>query len=311
MFYKTGRFGPRSIKFRWFSKLVWVETSLTRGPLNSQNTPLQQKTSFYYPLLLLPKDQREAMESLYRFCWAADDIADNSAPLALKRKKLTLLKKNLTLSLAGQSKDPFFQTFQKIIQKFGLSAEPLWRIVKGVESDLKPVRFKKFSQLHSYALQVAGGPGLAAMEIFGFKDKLHRDYAENLGVFLQLVNITRDYREDMALGRHYFPAEDFKRFHLDPRQIDEKNSHWRSFIHFQLDRAWSYLQKARKSLTRQEQSRLGTAEAIASVYIKLHQKLKANPHQILEGQTSLSRFDKMLSVTGASARCFLWKWAKD
>jgi phytoene synthase len=149
------------------------------------------------------------------------------------------------------------------------------------------------------------------MEIFGFKDKTHRNYAENLGVFLQLVNIARDYREDMALDRHYFPAEDFKRFHLDPRQIDEKNSHWKSFIHFQLDRAWSYLQKARKSLTRQEQSRLGTAEAIASVYIKLHQKLKTHPHQILKDRTSLSRFDKLLSVTGASARCFLWKWAKD
>jgi 15-cis-phytoene synthase len=279
--------------------------------LNPQNTPLQQKTSFYYPLLLLPKDQRDAMESLYRFCWAADDIADNTEPLALKRKKLALFKKSIKLVLAGKSKDPFFQTFQKVIQQFKLSTEPLWRIVKGVERDLKPIRFKKFHELHHYALQVAGGPGLASMEIFGFKDKAHRNYAENLGVFLQLINITRDYCEDMALDRQYFPDEDFKRFHLNPRQINEKNSHWKSFVHFQLDRAWSYLQKARKSLTRQEQSRLHTAEAIASVYIKLYQKLKANPDQILEGRIALSRFDKLLSVTGASARCFLWKWAKD
>lgn len=283
----------------------------SRGPLNPQNTPLQQKTSFYYPLLLLPKYQREAMESLYRFCWTADDIADNSDSSTLKRKKLALFKKNLTLALAGKSRDPFFQIFQKNIQQFKLSAEPLWRIVEGVENDLKPIRFKKFSSLHRYALQVAGGPGLASMEIFGFKDKPHRVYAENLGVFLQLINITRDYREDMALGRQYFPDEDFKQFHLNPLQIDEKSSQWKTFIHFQLDRAWVYLQKARKSLTRQEQSRLHTAEAIASVYIKLHQKLKANPHQILEGRISLSLFDKLLSVTSASARCFLWKWAKD
>lgn len=251
------------------------------------------------------------MESLYRFCWAADDIADNTESLALKRKKLALFKKSIRLVLAGKSKDPFFQTFQKIIQQYKLSTEPLWRIVKGVERDLNSVRFKKFHELHHYALQVAGGPGLASMEIFGFKDKAHRSYAENLGVFLQLINITRDYREDMALGRQYFPDEDFKRFHLNPSQIDEKNSHWKSFVHFQLDRAWSYLQKARKSLTRREQSRLHTAEAIASVYIKLYQKLKANPDQILEGRMALSRLDKLLSVTGASVRCFLWKWAKD
>jgi phytoene synthase len=279
--------------------------------LNPQNAPLQQKTSFYYPLLLLPEGQREAMESLYRFCWAADDIADNLDPLSLKRKKLALFKKNLTVALAGKSQDPLFQIFQKNIQQFKLSAEPLWRIVEGVENDLKPIRFKKFSALHRYALQVAGGPGLASMEIFGFKDKPHRVYAENLGVFLQLINITRDYREDMALGRQYFPDEDFKQFHLNPLQIDEKSSQWKAFIHFQLDRAWFYLQKAKKSLTHQEQSRLHTAEAIASVYIKLHQKLKANPHQILKGRIALSPFDKLLSVTGASARCFFWKWAKD
>jgi phytoene/squalene synthetase len=71
------------------------------------------------------------------------------------------------------------------------------------------------------------------------------------------------------------------------------------------------LQKAGKSLTRREQSHLHTAEAIASVYIKLHQKLKADPYQILKGRISLTRSDKLLSVTGASARCFLWKWAKD
>jgi phytoene synthase len=282
-----------------------------RGSLNPQNSPLQRKTSFYYPLLLLPKDQQEGMEILYRFCWAADDIADNSDPLPLKRKKLALFKKNLALAIAGKAEDPFFKLFQKVIQQFRLSTEPLKRIVTGVERDLKPIRFKKFTKLHRYALQVAGGPGIAAMEIFGFKDKSHKNYAENLGVFLQLVNITRDFKEDMALGRYYFPEEDFKRFHLNPRQLGEKNSHWNSFVKFQLNRAMSYLQKARKSLTRRQQSQLRTAEAIAAVYIRLHQKLKAHPHQILEGKVSLSSTEKLLSVAGASIRCYLWKQAKD
>jgi 15-cis-phytoene synthase len=282
-----------------------------RGFLNPQNSPLQGKTSFYYPLLLLPKDQREGMETLYRFCWAADDLADNADPLLLKRKNLALFKKNLALALAGKAKDPFLQHFQKTIQQFKLSAEPLWRIVAGVERDLKPIRFKKFVELHRYAMQVAGGPGIAAMEIFGFKDKSHRNYAENLGVFLQIVNITRDFKEDMALGRHYFPEEDFERFHLNPHQLGEKNSHWNSFVKFQLNRAMFYLQRARKSLTRQQQSQLCTAEAIAAVYIRLHQKLKTHPHQILEGKVSLSSTEKLLSVAGASIRCFLWKQAKD
>ena len=251
------------------------------------------------------------METLYRFCWAADDISDNHDPLPIKKKKLALFKGNLKAAFAGKAKDPFFKTFQKTIVRFRLSPEPLWRILQGVERDLKPVHFKKFSELHRYALQVAGGPGLASMEIFGFKDKAHREYAENLGVFLQIVNMMRDYREDMALGRQYFPDEDFKHFHLNPRSIGERNSHWRSFVDFQLNRAWTFFKKAHRSLSRQQQSELLTAEAISSIYVKLHQKLKAHPHQILERRVSLSQRNKLASVLGASCRCFIWKWAKD
>jgi phytoene synthase len=279
--------------------------------LNPQSSPLQKKTSFYYPLLLLPAEKRQGMESLYRFCWAADDIADNHDPLPVKKKNLAVFKKKLEEALSGKSRDPFFKVFQRTIERFQLSSEPLRRILQGIERDLKPVHFKKFSELQRYALQVAGGPGLASMEIFGFKDKAHREYAENLGVFLQIVNITRDYREDMALGRQYFPNEDFERFHLDPRSIGERNSHWKSFVDFQLNRAWTFYKKAHRSLSRRQQSELLTAEAMSSIYVKLHQKLKAHPHLILERRVVLSQRNKLASVLGAFCRCFLWKWAKD
>ena len=69
-------------------------------------------------------------------------------------------------------------------------------------------------------------------------------------------------------------------------------------MEFQLNRSWTFLEKARKSLTRRQRGELATAEAIAAVYVKLYQKLKSNPYQILEGRTSLSKFDKILSVVG-------------
>jgi phytoene synthase len=182
-------------------------------------------------------------------------------------------------------------------------------MIKGVRRDLRPLRFKTFSELHRYCLQVAGGPGLASMEIFGFKDESHRNYAENLGMFLQLVNMARDYQEDLSLHRQYFPAEDFKKFHLIPGSIDETNAQWRSFVEFQLDRAWLFWKRAQRALTRRQRSELATAEAIAAVYVKLFQKLKKDPQKILRGKTSLSRWDKILSVAGAACRCFYWRGA--
>lgn len=278
--------------------------------MNPLDGPLQKKTSFYYPLLLLPRRQRLALEVLYRYCWAADDISDNGDPLPVKANKLGIFRNRLEECLKGKATEPFWRRFQEVIREFGLSREPLVRVLKGVERDLKPVAFRTFPELHRYALQVAGGPGLATMEILGFRDKAHRDYAENLGVFLQIVNITRDYLEDMAWSRQYFPTADFKRFHLDPRTIGTGTSQWKLFVRFQLDRAFGFLEKARRALTERQRADLPTAEAIAAVYLKLYQRLKLNPAAILRGRVSLTAGDKLLSVVGSAGRCWLWKTGK-
>ncbi len=277
--------------------------------MNPQNGSLQTKTSFYYPFLLLPVKKRQALETLYRFCWAADEISDSPGSLQAKKIKIQKFKKNLADCWKGQSRDPLFQKFQQVIRTFDLSPQPLRQIIAGIERDLKPIRFKTFAELHRYALQVAGAPGLASMEIFGFKDAAHKVYAENLGVFLQIVNMVRDFKEDKKMNRIYFPASDFKRFHLNPFSLGENNSNWPGFVDFQLNRAWSFLEKSRKALTHRQRADLTTAEAIAAVYLKLFQKLKTQPHSILKGKTSLSKADKILSLVGAAGRCLLWKFA--
>ncbi|HVZ80003.1 MAG TPA: phytoene/squalene synthase family protein [bacterium] len=270
---------------------------------------LEKKTSFYYPLLLLPPARRRALESLYRFCWAADEISDGPGTPVQKRRKLALFKRELTLAFQQRARDPLFRDFQGVVKDFHLSPEPLRRILAGVERDLKPLRFKRFQELKDYALQVAGGPGLAIMEVFGLRDAAHRAYAENLGIFLQLTNITRDFLEDRDLGRFYLPAEDFKRFHLDPSNIEEGNSHWKPFVEFQLDRAWTFLERSRKALTLRQRGDRAFSEAIASVYIRLYQKLRNDPDRILRGRTRLSKREKASSVLGAVLRCAWWKVA--
>jgi len=266
---------------------------------------LQKKTSFFLPLLLLPGTKRRALEYLYRFCWAADDIADSSGPTANKRRVLERFKKDLRSCLLGRPAPGFWTDFGGTIRSFRLSPGPLNDVVKGVETDLQRVRFRTFGELHEYARLVAGAPGLAAMEIFGGRTAAHARYAENLGVFLQITNITRDFVEDRGMGRLYFPLEDFKRFGLNPLSPSPGQA-WTDFISFQLERASGFWDQARRSLPRRERARLGTAEAIASVYRVLHAKLRRYPERILEGRVRLSLWDKAAATAWAAAFCALW-----
>jgi phytoene synthase len=264
--------------------------------VDPRTSPLAGKTSFYFSFLLLPRDQRLALETLYRFCWAADDISDSTLSPEEKQKKLKSFRQNLRTCLSGQALDPFFREFQGVVSRFRLSRKPLEDILKGVERDLRPVRFKTFAELLHYALQVAGGPGVASMEIFGFKDSAHRRYAENLGIFLQLVNMLRDLKEDGAAGRQYFPTEDFKKFRLNPLNIQAGDPNWARFVGFQLERAKSFLEKSRAALSPAERRLLPTAEAIAAVYLRLFSKLKNHPDRILKGRTSLTKWEKLWAV---------------
>ena len=275
--------------------------------MDPRSGPLKQKTSFYYPLLFLPREKRAAMEALYRFCWTADEIADRPGLPADKEKELERFKSDLKSCLAGKSRAPLFANLYDAVRTFHMTPEPLFRLLKGAERDLKPVRFRQFQELHRYALQVAGGPGLSSMEIFGYHDEAHRSYAENLGVFLQIVNIVRDFQEDQGMRRQYLPEEDFLRFHLRPERADEAVSNWKSFVEFELDRAWGFLETARKSLSLKERGELVTAEAIAAVYLRLYQKLRNHPQRVLEGKVRLSMAEKLLSAAGAAVRCALWR----
>ena len=41
---------------------------------------MARKTSFYYSFLVLPKEQRRAIEAVWDFCRAVDDAVDEPAP---------------------------------------------------------------------------------------------------------------------------------------------------------------------------------------------------------------------------------------
>src|SRR5262249_37244003 len=70
-----------------------------------------------------------------------------------------------------------------------------------------------FAELEHYCRCVAGSIGRLSLGVFGSTNAAAASpLAVALGVALQLTNILRDIREDLANGRVYLPAEDLRRF---------------------------------------------------------------------------------------------------
>jgi phytoene synthase len=78
---------------------------------------------------------------------------------------------------------------------------------------------RDFAELRQYCYGVASVVGLVCIQIFGYRDPAAEPLAERCGLAFQLTNIIRDVKEDIGMGRVYFPQEDLAEFALSAADL--------------------------------------------------------------------------------------------
>ena len=251
--------------------------------------------------ILLPREKRDAMAALYAFCRAVDDVADEDAvPAEKRREQLAAWREDIRR--ACENRAPQFilnQEFQPVIQKFRLPFALLDELIKGCEMDLEKPRYDTFEDLDLYCYRVASVVGLLSIEIFGYQNAACHDYAIHLGKALQLTNILRDVKNDGARGRIYLPLSELKKFNVSEAEI--LNSQY-SERYFALatnvaQRAKDFYQLARKTLPPEDRKSMVAAELMGSVYWELLQKLERGKFNVFGPQPlKLSKPHKMALI---------------
>jgi phytoene synthase len=228
--------------------------------------------------VLLPRVKRDAMAALYAFCRAVDDVADEDAVPAEKRKE-QLAAWREDIRRACENRAPQFilnQEFQPIIQKFKLPFALFDELIKGCEMDLEKTRYQTFEELELYCYRVASVVGLLSIEIFGYTDPACRDYAIHLGKALQFTNILRDVKNDAARGRIYLPQSELNKFNVGESEIlnSQYSDRYAALAAETAALAKNFYQLARQSLPPADRKAMVAAELMGSVYWELLQKLQ-------------------------------------
>jgi len=168
--------------------------------------------TFHFASHLLGERYRMRAAQLYAFCRHVDDIADKEQDLALAKRRLTALKRDLTLR---SSEQPQCRQMLELIQSTSMPLTPVIALIDGAMQDLEPVRMQSEAELIRYAYQVAGTVGLMMCAVLDVSDPEALPYAIDLGIAMQLTNIARDVGEDAELGRVYLPAQWLGGLHPD------------------------------------------------------------------------------------------------
>ena len=163
--------------------------------------------SFNWAGFFLPKKMYQRCSTLYDFCRSLDNIADQDLDLDIKIKQFNEFKENF---LKKNTDNQIINGMWELIAASKISEKIVYDLFDGVESDLKKeVKIKTKKELLIYSYRVAGTVGLMMAKIFDVKKENSLKAAIDLGIAMQLTNISRDVVEDNKKNRKYIDS-DFK-----------------------------------------------------------------------------------------------------
>jgi 15-cis-phytoene synthase len=276
--------------------------------------------NFYYGFAVLPRRKRNALSAVYAFMRRCDDIADDTSLSPQQRQtKLAEWLDRVHRALASQpTDDPILLALADAQRRYQIPIGLLDQLAFGTAADidtnpatadsLPQVRYQTFEQLREYCYGVASVVGLVCIRIFGYRDPAAELLAERCGLAFQLTNIIRDVKEDVEMGRIYFPAEDIARFEVSVNQLCAPHpdlSRVRPLLAFEADRARECYLDGEKLVPLVNEDSQPALWVLITIYQRLLEKIAAKQYDVFSERISLTMREKLFILgKGFSRRLF-------
>ena len=153
--------------------------------------------SFNWAGFFLPTKTYKKCSALYDFCRVADNIADDEEKLEVKEIKFKQFKKDF---VQKNFDNPIIKNMWDLIDEFSISTKIIDDLFEGINSDIKEnVKLHSKKELLIYSYRVAGTVGLMMAKILNVHKEQSLKSAIDLGIAMQLTNISRDVMEDKKI----------------------------------------------------------------------------------------------------------------
>ncbi|MEU0005458.1 presqualene diphosphate synthase HpnD [Streptomyces sp. NPDC006314] len=273
----------------------------------------QQARNFAYGIRLLPSAKRRAMSALYAFSRRVDDIGDGDLADEVKLARLADTRALLARIREGEVEeddtDPVAVALTHAARAFPIPLGGLDELIDGVQMDARGETYETWDDLKVYCRCVAGAIGRLSLGVFGTEPGVYGaerapEYADTLGLALQLTNILRDVREDAQGGRVYLPADDLAKFGCSAGfhgPTPPEGSDFAGLVHFEVRRARALFAEGYRLLPMLDRRSGACVAAMAGIYRRLLERIEREPEAVLRGRVSLPGHEKAyVAVRGLS-----------
>lgn len=281
-----------------------------------ENVTKLHAKSFYFAAKFLPQPKQKAVYPIYAFCRHVDDEIDEIGD-GDKRKAIKTVEKwqqQLEEVFAGErqkgngkiedqkskieDRNLVLLAWQDLLQTYQIPQNLPLELIQGVLMDTHAKRYETFDELYVYCYRVASTVGLMSSEILGYSDKIALEYAEAMGIGMQLTNILRDVKEDAAMGRIYLPQEDLQKFKVSEKQIlDGKMSeNFVDLMKFQIQRARDFYRRGELGIPLLERDSRFTVLLASRTYSRILDEIEKLGYNVFIKRAHTSRAQKILSI---------------
>ena len=166
--------------------------------------------SFYWASFFLGSQLADRAARLYEFCRFVDDLADGDLP----HRQESLEDIRACLEDPNSENDgltiPELSNFIDLAQQNNIPLSAARELLDGMLLDQQPTQLTTERELLRYCHAVAGTVGLMMCRVLECTQPRAQAFAIDLGIAMQLTNISRDVLEDAKMGRRYLPSDWFE-----------------------------------------------------------------------------------------------------
>jgi squalene synthase HpnD len=258
--------------------------------------------NFWYGIRLLPTLKREALAAVYAMARRVDDVGDGDLPPAAKMAALDRIEASLA-DLRSTSPDPVLAGLGLAAERFPLPVGAFRDLLEGVRMDVRGTEYETADDLVLYGRRVAGSIGRLSLGVFGSSRMAEAEpLADDLGVAMQLTNILRDVKEDLARGRVYIPAGHLERFGCTSSMLAGAPSvRAVRLIRFEAREARAWFRRGLPLLRLLDRRSAACAGAMAGIYLHLLRRIEQHPQDVLARRIELPTWEKALVAGQALA----------
>jgi phytoene synthase len=268
--------------------------------------------NFYYGFLVLPQRKRNALSAVYAFMRRCDDITDDItlSPGDRHNQLLEWLDKVHRAFAAQPTDDPVLLALTDAQRAYQIPIGLLDQLAYGTAVDLDysapepssppAARYQTFEELRQYCYGVASVVGLVCIKIFGYRDPAAEPLAERCGLAFQLTNIIRDVKEDVAMGRVYFPQEDLAQCGLSAADLAAPQvdlARVRPLLAMEADRARDCYRDGEELIPLVNEDSQPALWVLITIYRRLLEKIAEKQYDVFSERVRLSVAEK-LTVLG-------------